>query len=63
MTGSEALPPSCTQKHKKRNEERGAEAPSPPSPSIVAGNKASPPNYTHKKEKVKKGEYTFNTLR
>jgi hypothetical protein len=53
MTGSEALPTSCTQKRKKRTKK---DAPPPPSPLIMAGKKASPPNYAHKNKKVKKGE-------
>jgi hypothetical protein len=47
---------------KKNKERRGAEAPPPPSPSIMAGNKASLPNYAHKYKKVKKGESNLPLL-
>jgi hypothetical protein len=54
MTGREAPPPSCTQKHKKRTKKGELKLPTPPSPSIMAGNKASLPNYAHKNKKSQK---------
>jgi len=56
---------SPTQLHLKapKNKKRGAEAPPTPSSLLtMAGNKASPPNYAHKYQNVKKGESNFPVL-
>ncbi len=40
----------------RSTKKRGDQAPLPPSPFTMGGNKASPPNYTDKYQKVKKEE-------